>query len=253
NEQLESSKRLLYAAVALAVLLLMAAVYFVWSKSRHNRNLAEKNVLIEKALAEKEILLREIHHRVKNNLQVVSSLLSIQSREIEDEKAQEAITESRNRVRSMALIHQNLYSDDYLTGIDMQDYVTKLSSSLFNTYKTDHDQIELRSDVAPMVLDVDTTIPLGLILNELITNALKYAFVGVTQGILSVYLKEENGQLVLRVSDNGVGMSEGSGRTDSFGLKMIKSFASKLEATWEIRNQGGMTVELRISKYRKAA
>lgn len=236
-----------------AGLLLLLAIAFVYYKVRNNARLREKNSIIQNSLEEKEVLLREIHHRVKNNLQVISSLLSIQSREISDEVALEAVNESRNRVKSMAIIHQNLYKEDNLTGIDVGDYIEKLSRSLFASYRVDSDVIILKTDVDHLNLDVDTAIPLGLILNELITNALKYAFTGREEGRLEVSLKEVEGVLELVVADDGVGVStpkESLG--DSFGMKMIDAFAQKLGAEWSVEDRNGTKVQLRISNYQKA-
>ncbi|MDZ4750059.1 MAG: histidine kinase dimerization/phosphoacceptor domain -containing protein [Flavobacteriales bacterium] len=240
-------------AIILAVLILASVAIIAMNKSRTNKKLAEQNALVEKALHEKEFLLKEIHHRVKNNLQVVSSLLNIQSRDITDAKALEAVNESRNRVKSMAIIHQNLYSEENLTGIDVKDYVGKLSSSLFNSYKVDHDRIDFKTDIQNMILDVDTTIPLGLILNELISNALKYAFEGREEGTLLVSLKENDGVLLLVVKDDGIGMSQSEKRADSFGMKMIEAFAQKLGAEWKVKGDNGTEVELSITNYKRSA
>lgn len=240
--------------LVLAIILIIVAIISARRKVKNNKRLREKNQIIEKSLEEKEVLLREIHHRVKNNLQVISSLLSIQSREIEDAAALEAVNESRNRVKSMAIIHQNLYQEDNLTGIDVGDYVEKLSQSLFSSYRIDRDTIELKTDIDHLNLDVDTTIPLGLILNELITNALKYAFVSREQGLLTVKLKEHKDFLELTVADNGIGMTNVKETLgESFGMKMIDAFAKKLEAEWEVEEDNGTTVSIRIRKYQKAS
>jgi two-component sensor histidine kinase len=246
-------QKLFVLIIVLVFLILAAVAYVAFTKSKTNRELKDKGAIIQKALDEKEVLLKEIHHRVKNNLQVVSSLLSIQSRDITDEKALEAVNESRNRVKSMAIIHQNLYSEDNLTGIDLKSYVTKLAGSLFNSYKVDQDEIEFVTDIDEMILDVDTTIPMGLILNELITNALKYAFVGRETGLLKVSLKEQAGGLELIVQDNGVGINTQETRKDSFGMKMIEAFAQKLNASHEVSSGSGTTVKLLIKNYKKSA
>ncbi|MDH3650184.1 MAG: hypothetical protein OEQ53_10900, partial [Saprospiraceae bacterium] len=140
------------------------------------RKIQSQHRIISKALGEKEILLREIHHRVKNNLQFVSSLLSLQSQHVVDKSAHAALTEGQNRVRSMALIHQKLYQEENLTGIAVKDYFENLTTNLFDSYNISRDRIELELDIQNVNLDVDTMIPLGLILNELVSNALKHAF-----------------------------------------------------------------------------
>ena len=177
--------------IGLLALTLFGGVIFSFyrSKRKSEKELAQKNEIISEALAEKELLLKEIHHRVKNNLQVISSLLYLQSDYIKDEKALSAIQEGRNRVQSMAIIHQNLYQEDNLTGIQVKDYFEKLTQSLFNSYKVQADQIELQLDIEAINLDVDTVIPLGLVVNELITNSLKYAFPENQAGYLKIALR----------------------------------------------------------------
>ena len=169
-------KNLFITLLSVIGLLLLMAVLFMRSKIKSNRALSSQKQLVEKSLADKELLLREIHHRVKNNMQVISSLLSIQSRDIKDEVALKAVNDSRNRVRAMALIHQGLYIENDLRGIRTSDYITKLCNSLFSSYRIDADRINLQLYVEDLLIDVDSIVPIGLILNELITNALKYAF-----------------------------------------------------------------------------
>lgn len=224
-------------------------------RQRTSQQLAAKNEIISKSLADKEVLLREIHHRVKNNLQVVSSLLSLQSRHIADETALEALNEGRNRVKSMALIHQNLYQEDNLTGIDVQAYVRNLCESLFNSYNIEPKRISLQTDIEPLQLDVDTVIPIGLILNELITNSLKYAFPNERTGVLSVRLKHTPGVLLLEVSDDGVGTGAPFDwqKTSSMGFQLIRSFAQKLKARVEVLQEQGFAVRLHIGRYEHLA
>ena len=242
--------------VALAGVIILLVVRQYRTSRRLNRQLAEKNAMIEQALKEKELLLREIHHRVKNNLQVVSSLLSIQSRGITDARAREAVRDSRDRVKSMALIHQDLYKEHDLTGIDMPSYVDKLARSLLSSHQLAPGQVRLVAEVEDLSLDVDTTIPLGLILNELITNVLKYAFPDGRAGEVRVRLAREGERLHLQVRDNGVGFDPDAERgeeSSGFGLDMVRTFANKLQAEWEVRNEGGTVVDLRIGKFKLAS
>jgi two-component sensor histidine kinase/Tfp pilus assembly protein PilF len=202
---------------------------------------------------EKELLLKEIHHRVKNNLQVISSLLGIQYRSIKDDKAKKAIQEGRTRVHSMALIHQDLYKTSNLAGIDMKSYLTKLCHDLFKTYKISESDIELITEIESITLDVDSVIPIGLILNELITNALKYAFPNNRSGKIVIKFKEINNMLNLTVSDNGVGFNtDKSDKSEkSFGHTLIRAFKTKLDANVSIVSKDGTTVKMTIKKYAK--
>ena len=253
---IQTTKRTIWLySLALALLAIGAGSIFLLyrNKQKHNTKLEEKNAIISKSLEDKEVLLKEIHHRVKNNLQVVSSLLNLQSRNISDAKALAAIKEGRDRVKSMALIHQNLYNDENLTGVDVKDYIEKLTQSLFSSYNIQEGKILLETDIDQMNLDVDTVIPLGLILTELISNALKYAFDETQEnGNLQVQLKQEKGNLLLRVKDNGKGLplNWSYDNTASLGYQLIKSFAAKMKAMLTITGTNGTDVQMIITKYK---
>lgn len=238
------------------VLVATGSIYFLYrNKKKLNSILAEKNEIISRALKEKDLLLREIHHRVKNNLQVISSLLSLQSRFIEDERALEAIKEGKNRVKSMALIHQNLYQEDNLMGVDIKPYFEKLIHSLFNSYNIDQEKIRLKLDVEPLNLDVETVIPIGLIVNELVSNALKHAFPGEMQGEIRITLSEQLGQLKLEVSDNGIGIKDIGALevSNTFGYRMVSAFKEKLEADFAVENNNGTVIKMTIRDFKKTA
>lgn len=249
----EKKRTILLNTLGLVLVTIVAGgtFYMYRSKKKTNKELEEKNTIISSSLKEKEILLKEIHHRVKNNLQVISSLLNLQSKNISDEKALQALNEGKNRVRSMALIHQNLYRDDNLVGVDVQQYIQKLIESLFTSYNIEIDKIALQTNIDKLQLDVDTVIPLGLILNELISNALKYAFEDNHKGALQVDLLIVNNQLLLRVKDNGKGMDKEALKTSqSMGYKLVQSFLQKLQASMNIETENGTNIELLISKYK---
>jgi two-component sensor histidine kinase len=229
--------------------LVMVLLFYYRQKQASNRALAEKNEIIGKALQEKEVLLKEIHHRVKNNLQVISSLLNLQSKNIIDENALAAIRDGRDRVKSMALIHQNLYRDDDLTSVDVRDYIDKLTQSLFHSYNINKERVNLTTHIDELQLDVDVVVPLGLILNELISNALKYAFEQVEYGgLLRVSLTREFDQLVLQVQDNGRGLPESLNmdKPASMGYQLIKSLTQKLKATISIEGNNGTLAKMII-------
>ncbi|GAA0878206.1 hypothetical protein GCM10009119_11740 [Algoriphagus jejuensis] len=214
------------------------------------RQQSAKKLIIKKQADHLEVLIREIHHRVKNNLQVISSLLDLQSLWIKDSQASEAIKESRNRVFSMALIHQNLYKKENFIGIEMNDYIDKLVQNLFQSYKPQENSVVLETDIDPLLLDVEMVIPIGLVLNELISNSLKYAFKGNDHGKLQIALKNSESEILLKVKDNGVGFPFGMNvfTSDSFGYKLVKAFAKKLKAKLEVFNDNGACTLLHIQK-----
>ena len=242
----------------LASVLFLALAGFAYKAYSSNRKKKEelnrKNLLIEKTLSEKDVLMKEIHHRVKNNLQVVSSLLSLQSNYIKDEQALDAVTDSKNRVQSMALIHQNLYQENNLTGINVQDYIGKLCDNLFSSYNIRPGKVKLIKEIDNMILDVDVVVPVGLILNELITNSLKYGFDNdFADGMIKVMLHEKNGLLKFAVYDNGKGFPSGffEKRGQSFGFIMIEAFMNKLGGKVKYYNDEGARAEIEIPDYKK--
>ncbi|TFG36426.1 MAG: PAS domain S-box protein [Candidatus Aminicenantes bacterium] len=179
---------------------------------------------LQSSLAEKEVLLREIHHRVKNNMQVISSLLNLQSRGIDDPRLAKMFEESQNRVRAMALIHEILYDSGHLVQIDLQEYVTKLATSLVRMYGNEPGMIELRVATGGIALEIDDSVPCGLVINELISNSLKYAFEDGRAGVIKIEAARANdGQIVLVVSDDGVGIpAEVDIRnTGSMGMRLV--------------------------------
>ncbi|HMO38230.1 MAG TPA: histidine kinase dimerization/phosphoacceptor domain -containing protein [Saprospiraceae bacterium] len=248
-------ERIAYIAVLAGLVIIFLLGYrLLRLRKKANLLLSEKNDRIEKVLGEKEALLKEIHHRVKNNLQIISSLLSLQSRQIEDPKALEAIQEGRNRVHSMALIHQNLYQNEDLVGVDAVEYIEKLTDSLLSNYNISSQQITIATDIDPLKLDVDTIIPLGLILNELISNALKYAFADNRPGRIYVALKQEGEGLRLRIADNGRGLSHDFNIEElkSLGFRLVKAFTQKLEGELNIQSEQGTKIDIYIPNYKAA-
>ena len=153
----------------------------------------------------------------------------------------------------MAIIHQNLYQGEHLTGIEVKPYFEKVIGGLFNSYNISPDRVEMEMDVQDMILDIDTIIPIGLIVNELVSNALKYAFPGDRKGKVLITLRENREGLLLVVADNGVGMKGQWQEADasSFGYRLIHAFREKLNASLDLRNQAGTSVELHIKSYQK--
>jgi two-component sensor histidine kinase len=250
RKQLEQEKDLKGVLVAGIISLLFLGAFALY----HYRRTSAKNKIIQKQARDLEILVKEIHHRVKNNLQIVSSLLDIQSMTVENEQALQAIRGSKNRVQSMAIIHRFLYHENNIRSIALGDYLENLCENLFTSYNINPDKIKLQTDIDKINLDVDTMIPLGLIMNELISNSLKYAFSEKQNGILFISLKEKDNCLNLMVRDNGKGFpgSESLKQKQTFGMQLIAAFAQKLKAEWEHYNDNGAVVCMMIKKYKLA-
>lgn len=202
---------------------------------------------IKASLKEKEVLLKEIHHRVKNNLQVIESLLRLQSRYTKDEQILAMFKESQHRIKSMALIHEKLYQSKDLAKIDFHEYIRSLASNLFHSYGKNINNINLQLKIN-VLLNVDTAINCGLIINELVSNSLKHAFVNnPTLAEICISLQADNEQMILIVKDNGVGLPQNVDfrNTDSLGLQLVDSFVEQLGATIELHSQEG--TEFRIA------
>jgi len=195
------------------------------------------------SLKEKEVLLREIHHRVKNNLQIISSLLNLQSGQIVDEEARQQYAASHERIRAMAMVHEKLYESKDFSGIDFGDYVQSLAHGLNLSCNPDPSRIRLKIDVAdaPVTLKLDAAIPCALIMNELIMNGFKHAFPGNRAGEISVQFIRgaEVNQLI--VQDNGVGLPEefDVGELSSLGLQLVSVLSEQVDAKFQIINEGG--------------
>ena len=219
--------------------------------NKQNKEIASQNATIHDNLKEKELLLMEVHHRVKNNLQMISSLLSLQSRSLSDAHAIEALEEGQSRIASMALIHQHLYTEDNLTGVKMKDYVSNLCQRVFESHDISLQKVRLDLEIDDVQLDIATVVPIGLILNELITNACKYAFPHERDGVLSVRLHEENDKLILSVSDDGVGYKDRN-PPKGFGSRLIQTFAKKMDAEVLEFHDNGYRIDFQIKYYIKS-
>ncbi|MBM4241276.1 MAG: PAS domain S-box protein [Euryarchaeota archaeon] len=203
--------------------------------------LKEAEMNIKKALEEKEILLREIHHRVKNNMQIISSLLNLQSGYIQDERDLEFFKESQSRVKSMAMIHEKLYQSEDLASIDYSDYIKSFVADLSYMYTVDPHLIKVKIDVEKIRMNIDTAIPLGLIINELVTNSIKHAFPKGRKGEISVKLFSEGDKLTLTISDNGIGFPEDLdiSKTDTLGLKLVNNLIRQVDGKIELDRSHG--------------
>ena len=196
---------------------------------------------IKKSLKVKDMLLKEIHHRVKNNLMVISSLLNLQSRYIKDEASKSIFKDSQNRARSMALIHELLYQSHDLKRINFGTYINKLTNELFRVYVTDPTKIKLNMDINDIMLDINTAIPLGLIVNELVSNSMKHAFPNNKQGKIDIKFNLDNGNYSMIVSDNGIGFPQHYNieNSDSLGLKIVNSLTEQIDGEIKIEMSEG--------------
>jgi two-component system, sensor histidine kinase PdtaS len=198
---------------------------------------------IRASLHEKEALLQEIHHRVKNNLQIIASLLSLQSAYIHDPQMLMQFQESQGRIRSMALIHEKLYQSETLAIVDLMDYVQTLAQILMSTYSANAN-VALQLELSPASVTIDTAVPVGLMLNELVTNALKYAFPEGRAGRLLVVLATgPDGQITLSVQDDGIGLKPDFelAQADTLGLRLVRMFARQLRAQVTLRTGPQLT------------
>ncbi|HSF88085.1 MAG TPA: sensor histidine kinase [Saprospiraceae bacterium] len=247
-ESARINQRLMSLVLLGALIISGLSIYAFRTKIKSNKQLEEKNRQISKALQEKDILLREIHHRVKNNLQMISALLYLHGKSVDDSTAQEALMESQNRVQSMAMIHQNLYQDENLLGVSIKDYLDKLLNHLISSYNIEKDRITILKKIDIPQMDVDTVIPLALIINELISNALKYAFRDGRRGEIKVSLQQTDGLINLEVSDNGMGLPENFSveSSSNFGLKLINILCDRLGATWSAQSGKGTRIDIHI-------
>lgn len=206
---------------------------------------------IKASLKEKEILLQEVHHRVKNNMQIISSLLNLQSRHIKDKASLELFKSSQNRVKSMALIHERLYQSKDFTRIDVADYVQSLINHLFITYGVDRDKVRLKIDIKDVFLNINTAIPCGLIINELVSNSLKHAFPDGKKGEIEISMHPVNSdEIEMTVRDSGAGMPEDMDftNTKSLGLYLVSMLArDQLHGDVKLDKEGGTAFHFRLS------
>jgi len=209
--------------------------------SRNITETIEHEAKLIESVKEKEILLKEVHHRVKNNLQVINSILNLQSSYVSDPKTLEIINESQNRIRSMSYIHESLYQTKDFAAINFADYITNLVQNLVHSYQLYHNKIGLDLDIEPVKLALDQAIPCGLILNELISNALKYAYPGVKKGKIAVHVHEEKNKIFMQVQDFGNGLPAGFNveNSESLGLSLVYTLVDQLDGELILKTDGG--------------
>lgn len=220
-----------WAAWAIYALILGAAIWWVNRFLINQQREQQKNENLKRLVIERETMLREIHHRVKNNLQIISGLFDKQSRQTTDEATRKLMKEGQDRVFSIALVHQNLYESDNLTIIQIKSYLETLTQNIEKSQRNEFQDIALKLDVDDSVLDIDTAIPLGLILNELITNCYKYAFKDRTKGEIQIRFRQMAKEIVLGVQDNGMGLPQNFDidKTKSLGINLVRGLVRQLD------------------------
>ena len=234
ESQIALQRSVLWVSVISLIIVigLLIWVYFTYQKVKF------KNHKIE-------MLMRELHHRVKNNLQVISSLLGLQSMKLEDHKAQKAVREGKERIRAMSLIHQKLYQDENITSINIKDYMENLVDELAASYGY-KDKAQLSIAIPDIDMDADTTLPLGLIVNELVSNAFKYAFSDIEKPVLALSLEEKKDEFHLILTDNGKGlpMNFSFDNAQSFGLKLVNLLVKQLKGQLNVSSQDGLSFQI---------
>lgn len=240
--------------ISIISLVLISTLLFglFYIRQKANSTLKEKNKKISETLVINKTLFKETHHRVKNNLQIVSSLLNMQAKFLEDEKSKKIINDSQNRIKSMSLIHQKLYQENNITGIETKAYFTDLIHSLALSYGIDISKVKMHIAIENILLDVDTAIPLGLILNELISNAFKHGINKETGEFSIVFKQPSDTYLFLKIKDNGPGLSKdfNLNNSESYGMKLIHSLSKKLKADLVFKNNNGTEISMKITKFK---
>lgn len=236
-DQKSKTQTLITGITSLLFVFLISILYFFNRNKKATKIIRAKN-------SENELLLKEIHHRVKNNLELVKSLIALQSDQIEDSATKDAMIASQNRVQSMGIIHQKLYQGDNLGSVEMKDYFINLSEGILDTFNAE-EQVKIECAMDNLDLDVDTAVPIGLIVNELLTNALKYAFPKNEPGIIHISLeKTTDNYLKLKVNDNGVGKTKNIAHHGTgFGSQLVKLLTQQLNGKMKERIDKGTHVE----------
>lgn len=218
--------------IGLLLAILAGAFLFFRRINRDKKVISQQKIAVEKALTEKEFLFKEIHHRVKNNLQIISSLLDKQARNSSDTSLKDKMQEGKDRIQSMALIHQNLYLSESLSNIDIRKYIYELAQNIAATQQAPDQNIKIDLQADDLQLNIDQAIPVGLILNELLTNTFKHAFKNRHTGLVNVQFSEvSKGKFVLHFSDDGKGMPSDFDlqKSKTLGMSLINGLVQQLE------------------------
>ena len=235
--EISQQRKNFFIGIWVALLFLGAATFFFFQQKK----LRATKGRLEVSLTEKETLLKEIHHRVKNNLQLIMSLLNLQADEDQEQTIEDFLYKGQNRVKSMALIHEQLYRSDNIAAINMREYLEQLVASIFEAYDTDDIHYQIRAD--EVQLDIDKAIPLGLIVNELVNNSLKHAFNKNGTGSLAVNLHQKREEMEVVVQDDGSGF-QSTQQQESMGLQLVRVLVQQLKGTFDLQEHPGTTARI---------
>ncbi len=232
-----------WAIISLVIFTILGLVFYSRIK-KDNEIIAQQKALLEKSLGEKETLLKEIHHRVKNNLQIILGLLDKQARQIKDVPTKQLMKAGQDRVFSIALVHQNLYQSENLTTIEIKSYLNMLTKNIEKSQKSELQDIKIILDIDDSAVDIDMAIPLGLIMNELITNCYKYAFINLTKGEILIQFRQEQKHLVFVVQDNGMGLPANFdlNKTSTLGMNLVRGLVRQIKGTLDLVSTNTGTV-----------
>ena len=249
--KLQKAKNQLSLTVAIAVCFILIIIsYFLVQNRKKSKKLSEQNKIIQQSHKEIEDLIRESHHRIKNNLQVVSSLLKMQSKNAKSEETKANLLEAFNRVKTIAVLHQKLQGSQTFKQIQMQEFVAQLTEAIQGSVMSSDQDIQLQTDVDPILLSTDQSISIGLIINEVLTNSFKYAF-AENKGSIELQLKQGGSdQIKLQICDNGKGLPEDFdiSKNASLGYKIINSMTTKLKGELNISDTNGTCTSLNFKK-----
>ncbi len=255
KRQKERQQFMVIGFILLAVIILILGWVIIQRRKRahqladKNQRIEQQNKIIEESLAEKEILIKEIHHRVKNNLQLISGILELQAVKFDDNNVREMLREGQSRVRSMALIHQQLYQRENLGAIDFQDYVVKLANDIVVAFNDEGCKIDIHIKAEHFSFDVNTVVPLGLIINELITNTIKHAFKGRGSGNIHIDIQQDGEEFYkLTIKDDGLGLPSDfdPDNSSSLGLRLVKGLSRQLGGDYRFENCDGSKFIIRF-------
>jgi len=260
QNKLEEAKQKTFRAYMLAGIIILSSIIILLILNNRNSNkreeqlylknkqISSQNNLIEQSLKEKEALIKEIHHRVKNNLQIISSMLSLQMGKITDKNTQSILKDAQQRINSISLTHQMLYQKENISSISLGDYVENLVSQIEKTIFSPNIKLTTKISSGDRKINIDSAVPLGLLINEILTNAYKHAFTSNAEGVVSVSLLDNEGECILKISDNGKGLPENfeSLNQNSMGMELINILAEQLNANLKIEKTNGTTFVIKM-------